>query len=319
MIAVINDATSRIWRRFTEHDTTEENLRTFGGWVRRYGRPLATPIKIASFGRPALRRFPNNCGETRCERSYRTRGVKMLETEDGSPYVCGFKLLSKNCLARIKSFQAGEAPGHPRRRQSHHGRGARATFAYSLAEVKAIRNAVPEPARSVVLCAALSGLRKDGIAGLRWEGYTGKELTVQRSVWNGITNEPKTTASGAAVPVMRLLADALDAHRERMGKLAVGPIFQAGTGKPLNLDNLAKRVIQPAIEKCGICRLSKEEQKPEGRLFEQDKNLPKWRGWHAFRRGLATNLHVLGGQTKKFRRFSVTAISRSPSPATSRR
>src|SRR2546425_5697391 len=41
LIAVIDDATSRIWGRFTEHDTTEENLGTFGGWVRRYGRPLA--------------------------------------------------------------------------------------------------------------------------------------------------------------------------------------------------------------------------------------------------------------------------------------
>src|SRR5712692_7249132 len=41
LIALIDDATSRMWARFTEHDTTEENLRTFGGWVRRYGRPLA--------------------------------------------------------------------------------------------------------------------------------------------------------------------------------------------------------------------------------------------------------------------------------------
>jgi len=41
LIALIDDATSRIWGRFTEHDTTEENLRTFGGWVQRYGRPLA--------------------------------------------------------------------------------------------------------------------------------------------------------------------------------------------------------------------------------------------------------------------------------------
>src|SRR5271167_1559272 len=41
LIALIDDATSRIHARFTEHDTTEENLRTFGGWVRRYGRPLA--------------------------------------------------------------------------------------------------------------------------------------------------------------------------------------------------------------------------------------------------------------------------------------
>src|SRR5450755_3862924 len=41
LIALIDDATSRIWGRFTEHDTTEENLRTLEGWIRRHGRPLA--------------------------------------------------------------------------------------------------------------------------------------------------------------------------------------------------------------------------------------------------------------------------------------
>src|ERR1700738_3872938 len=41
LIALIDDATSRIWGRFTEQDTTEENLRTLQGWLRRYGRPLA--------------------------------------------------------------------------------------------------------------------------------------------------------------------------------------------------------------------------------------------------------------------------------------
>src|ERR1022692_4321783 len=41
LIAVIDDATSRIYAHFVEHDTTEENLRTLGGWLRRYGRPLA--------------------------------------------------------------------------------------------------------------------------------------------------------------------------------------------------------------------------------------------------------------------------------------
>jgi len=53
-----------------EHDTTEENLRTFGGWVRRYGRPLAHYTdKNSIFERPARSRFPNNSGEIRCERS----------------------------------------------------------------------------------------------------------------------------------------------------------------------------------------------------------------------------------------------------------
>src|ERR1700676_2308789 len=41
LIAVIDDATSRFYARFTEHDTTEENLRTFGEWLQRYGRPVA--------------------------------------------------------------------------------------------------------------------------------------------------------------------------------------------------------------------------------------------------------------------------------------
>lgn len=41
LIALIDDATSRVWARFVEHDTTEENLRTLGGWLRRYGRPVA--------------------------------------------------------------------------------------------------------------------------------------------------------------------------------------------------------------------------------------------------------------------------------------
>jgi Helix-turn-helix domain len=41
MIAMIDDATSRVWGRLAEHDSTEENLRTLGGWLDRYGRPLA--------------------------------------------------------------------------------------------------------------------------------------------------------------------------------------------------------------------------------------------------------------------------------------
>jgi integrase len=56
-----------------------------------------------------------------------------------------------------------------------------------------------------------------------------------------------------------------------MGKLAVGPIFQAGDGKPLNVDNLVRREIIPAISGTGV----------------------EWHDGHAFRRGLATTLHQL--------------------------
>jgi len=41
LIALIDDATSRVWGRFVLHDSSEENLCTLGGWLERYGRPLA--------------------------------------------------------------------------------------------------------------------------------------------------------------------------------------------------------------------------------------------------------------------------------------
>ena len=143
------------------------------------------------------------------------------------------------------------------------------TYAYSLSEIKAMLAMLEEPARTVVLTAALTGLRKSELRGLTWDSFDGKELSVTRSVWNSTVSEPKTRRSRSPIPVVRQLSDALEAHRVRMGLLAQPglPIFQAGNGKPLNLDNLARRVIAP---------------------------IANWHGWHAFRRGLATNLHALG-------------------------
>ncbi len=75
---------------------------------------------------------------------------------------------------------------------------------------------------------------------------------------------------------------------------AASHIFQAGNGKPLNLDNLVRRVIIPVLSPCAVCKKQEDEHKSEGHSFSLDKNLPRWHGWHAFRRGLATNLHTLG-------------------------
>jgi len=159
---------------------------------------------------------------------------------------------------------------------------------------------LPEPAHTVVLCAAFTGLRKSELRGLTWADFDGQTLTVRRSVWNSVVNEPKTRRSQAPIPVMPDLAEALEAHKLRAGKLAQPdlPIFQAGNGSPLLLDNLSRRVIAPALSRCVICKKSEEGHKSEGHLFERDKSLPEWHGWHSFRRGLVTNLHALGVDDK---------------------
>jgi len=174
------------------------------------------------------------------------------------------------------------------------------TYAYSLSEIKTILAQLGEPARTVVLCAALTGLRKSELRGLTWGNFGRKELSVTRSVWNSTVNEPKTRRSRSPIPVVKQLADALETHKLRAGILAQPglPIFQAGNGQPLNLDNLVRRVIMPALSRCAVCRQPETEHKAEGHLFQRDMPFPEWHGWHAFRRGLATNLHALGVDDK---------------------
>jgi hypothetical protein len=53
-------------------------------------------------------------------------------------------------------------------------------------------------------------------------------------------------------------------------------LFSNELGKPMNLEAPAVDVIRPALEKANLT----------------------WHGWHAFRRGLATNLHRLGVSDK---------------------
>ena len=67
--------------------------------------------------------------------------------------------------------------------------------------------------------------------------------------------------------------------RQMAGGATTGLIFPGPERTPLNLDKLATDVIRPILAKA---------------------NIP-WHGWHAFRRGLATNLHRLGVPDKTAR------------------
>jgi len=149
--------------------------------------------------------------------------------------------------------------------------GTRSKFeprAYTLKEIGVMLGELGEPARTAVAVAAFSGLRESEIRGLKWEDYTGKELHVRRGVWRTHVDETKTDKSTGAVPVIAPLRRILDEHKRRVAK--VGYLFTGPKkGFALNLDNLTKREIRPVLG-------------------------DRWYGWHAFRRGLATNLYTLG-------------------------
>jgi hypothetical protein len=95
--------------------------------------------------------------------------------------------------------------------------------------------------------------------------------TGRKSVWRSHVEDPKSAKSKTAIPVIAPLKVLLDQHWETRGKPRSGFIFSNVSGDPMNLEALAVDVVRPALE----------------------KNNLKWHGWHAFRHGLATNLHRL--------------------------
>lgn len=167
------------------------------------------------------------------------------------------------------------------------------TYAYSLPEVIQMLRLLPDPARTICAVAAFLGLRRAEIRGLEWPDYSGDEIRVLRSVWESITDEPKTRKSKAPVPVIQPMQKMLDAFRVSRGNPASGPMFATMKGTtPLNLNNVLNRQILPVLNVC-ICGKAADKHEKEDHDYQRSER-PVWHGWHAFRRGLATNLHDLG-------------------------
>ena len=154
-------------------------------------------------------------------------------------------------------------------------------YAYSLDEIENMFVSVTGIARVVIAVAALTGLRLSELRGLRWSDFDGENLHVRRAIWRTHVGPTKTDDSEGMVPVLPLLQKVLEKHRGTASETAY--IFAGKHGAPLNLHNLAKRTIQPAFAKW-------KEKSPSSTL--------EWKGWHAFRRGLASNLYALGVQPK---------------------
>lgn len=70
LIAMIDDATSRLWARFVRHDSTEENLRMLWSYLERHGRPQTFYTDKASLFQTAekLRRGQRRGGQDAAER-----------------------------------------------------------------------------------------------------------------------------------------------------------------------------------------------------------------------------------------------------------
>jgi integrase len=213
--------------------------------------------------------------------------------------------LTKETLKHIKSFlsgvfkraiQLGLISLNPVANTSvPPGRRSEETEFYTLNEIKRMIAVLPQPASVAVALAGYGGLSHSEIRGLLWENYDGKTIRVTQKVTGSHIGPPKTAARGNDIAVIPALKKLIEDWGQSRGKPTTGLMFPSEVGTPLLLNNLLNRAIYPIVNRCNVCREPKDKHNAEtGHGYVRDETMPRWRGWHAFRRGLATNLHEAG-------------------------
>ena len=150
-------------------------------------------------------------------------------------------------------------------------------------EVAALLDELRDPFFTIILLAAVTGLRRGELFGLKWAdiNFADAEMKVVRSMVDQVEGPPKTLASRRPLPLSTELATALEEWRKKTAFPKPNDwIFASprAIGKrPYWPDAVLKRHIRPAAERAGITKTI---------------------GWHSFRRTLATLLHSSGASVK---------------------
>ena len=150
-------------------------------------------------------------------------------------------------------------------------------------EIRCILGELSEPARTVTLLAAITGMRRGELFGLKWEDLDFERRTIRivRSLVDQIEGKPKTETSRKPLPLSGELAEALTNWRERTSFANASDWVFASPqsfGKlPYWPDMVLRRHILPAAKRLGI---------------------HKRIGWHTFRRTAASLLMSSGSSVK---------------------
>ena len=152
-----------------------------------------------------------------------------------------------------------------------------------IAELHRLFEALALRERAMIVCDALTGLRRSELMGLKWQDldFIGRRINIVRSAVDQAIGKCKTEASRKPVVMDEHIARALLAWRQESTYTAPSDWVWASTqmvGKqPLWLSTIMRYYIQPAAERVGISR----------RI-----------GWHTFRHTFSTLIKSLGVDAK---------------------
>jgi integrase len=126
---------------------------------------------------------------------------------------------------------------------------------FSFGEMKLLLERVHPHYEAYFTTAFLTGMRPNEMIALKWSNvdFEMRCITVREGRVLGVEGPPKTMSSYRDVDMLDPLFEALRAHRQgtRGGTTYV---FPGKTGRPLEVNNLRKRVWYPAIDAAGLRR-----------------------------------------------------------------
>lgn len=147
----------------------------------------------------------------------------------------------------------------------------------TIEQARQLIAALEEPARSAVVLAILTGLRRGEIFGLRWKAadFDRRLLHIRERIYEGVYDTPKGRAR--AVPMGEGVYAVLRARREARPFVEPdSPVFCGEDGKPLDPQAVLNHSVYPACERTGLPRV----------------------GWHTLRHTYSTHLDRLGVSAK---------------------
>jgi integrase len=218
------------------------------------------------------------------------RMLKEYRTVDGTNYLTALARtdLRLRTVQHVQSLASGlwshavaigKAESNPWRDAKILGKvkGEGDTPHYTLEEAENIVSALVEhvDAQLIFALAFFTGMRPGEIGALKWEDFDTGFVHVRRAIGRGVVDEPKTKKSVASLPLIAPVKIPLRLWRAKSGNPASGWVFPNGAGKPTDLRSFTDRVIKPTLEVKKI----------------------EWKGLYAGRRGAATILRQLTGNS----------------------
>jgi len=106
----------------------------------------------------------------------------------------------------------------------------------------------------MVLLIAVTGMRVSELLALQWPDidFDRRLIHIRRTFYRGKFGLPKTPTSERVIPMGERLFLALQQHKQNVRKSALALVFPNADGKPFEAANILRRLLHPALAKCGL-------------------------------------------------------------------